>query len=30
MIIRLAVALECEVVDVFAGRDLRRLIPKRK
>ena len=33
MIIRLAVALECEVADlvaVFAGRDLRKLIPKRK
>ncbi len=33
MIIRLAVALECEVadlVDVFAGRDLRKLLPKRK
>ena len=32
-IIRLAVALECEVtdlVDVFTGRDLRKLIPKRK
>jgi transcriptional regulator with XRE-family HTH domain len=32
MIIRLAVALECEVVDlvdVFTGRDLRKLIPKR-
>jgi transcriptional regulator with XRE-family HTH domain len=33
MIIRLAVALNCEVadlVDVFKGRDLRKLIPKRK
>jgi transcriptional regulator with XRE-family HTH domain len=33
MIIRLAVALECEVgdlVDVFAGRDLRKLIAKGK
>jgi transcriptional regulator with XRE-family HTH domain len=32
MIIRLAVALNCEVVDlinVFTGRDLRKLIPKR-
>ena len=32
-LIRLAVALECEVgdlVDVFAGRDLKKLIPKRK
>ena len=32
MIIRLAVALECEVadlVDVFTGRDLRKLVPKR-
>jgi len=33
MIIRLAVALECEVTDlvaVFTGRDLRKLIPKRR
>jgi transcriptional regulator with XRE-family HTH domain len=33
MIVRLAVALECEVtdlVDVFAGRDLRKFIPKRR
>jgi transcriptional regulator with XRE-family HTH domain len=33
MIIRLAVALECEVadlVDVFAGRDLLKLISKRR
>lgn len=33
MIIRLAVALNCEVadlVDVFAGHDLRKLISKRK
>jgi transcriptional regulator with XRE-family HTH domain len=33
MIIRLAVALECEVadlVDIFVGRDLRKLLPKRK
>ncbi|HEV7767860.1 MAG TPA: helix-turn-helix transcriptional regulator [Thermoanaerobaculia bacterium] len=33
MIIRLAVALDYEVadlVDVFAGRDLRKLIPKRQ
>jgi transcriptional regulator with XRE-family HTH domain len=32
-IIRLAVALECEVtdlVDVFTGRDLGKLIPKRR
>jgi transcriptional regulator with XRE-family HTH domain len=32
-IIRLAAALECEVtdlVDVFTGRDLRKLIPKRR
>ncbi|HEX7153578.1 MAG TPA: helix-turn-helix transcriptional regulator [Thermoanaerobaculia bacterium] len=32
-IIRLAVALECEVVelvDVFTGRDLRKLVPKRE
>ena len=32
MIVRLAVALECEVidlVDVFTGRDLRKFIPKR-
>ena len=32
-ILRLAVALKCEVtdlVDVFNGRDLRKLIPKRK
>jgi transcriptional regulator with XRE-family HTH domain len=32
MIIRLAVALECEVadlVDVFTGRDLRKFLPKR-
>lgn len=32
-IIRLAAALKCEVIDlveVFNGRDLRRLIPKRK
>ncbi|HYK00366.1 MAG TPA: helix-turn-helix transcriptional regulator [Thermoanaerobaculia bacterium] len=32
-LIRLAVALECEVtdlVDVFTGRDLRKLIPKHK
>jgi transcriptional regulator with XRE-family HTH domain len=32
-IIRLAVALECEVTDlvnVFSGRDLGKLIPKRK
>jgi transcriptional regulator with XRE-family HTH domain len=32
-LLRLAVALECEVtdlVDVFKGRDLRKLIPKRK
>jgi transcriptional regulator with XRE-family HTH domain len=31
-LIRLAVALECEItdlVDVFTGRDLRKLIPKR-
>jgi transcriptional regulator with XRE-family HTH domain len=33
MIIRLAVALECEVadlVDVFSGRDLRKLVAKCK
>ena len=33
MIIRLAVALECEVTDlvgIFTGRDLRKLILKRK
>lgn len=33
MIIRLAVALNCgvaDLVDVFAGRDLRKLIAKRK
>ncbi len=33
MIVRLAVALECEVtdlVDVFSGRDLRKLVPNRK
>ncbi|HEX7153833.1 MAG TPA: helix-turn-helix transcriptional regulator [Thermoanaerobaculia bacterium] len=32
-IIRLAVALECEVtdlVDVFNGRDLQKFVPKRK
>ena len=32
-IIRLAAALECDVVDlvdVFTGRDLHKLIPKRK
>jgi transcriptional regulator with XRE-family HTH domain len=32
-ILRLAVGLKCEVtdlVDVFNGRDLRKLIPKRK
>ena len=32
-IIRLAVALECEVpdlVDIFTGRDLRKFIPKRR
>jgi transcriptional regulator with XRE-family HTH domain len=32
-ILRLAVALKCEVtdlVDIFNGRDLRKLIPKRK
>ena len=32
-IIRLAIALECEVidlVDVFTGRDLKQLIPKRR
>lgn len=32
MIVRLAVALECEVidlVDVFTGRDLRKLLAKR-
>ncbi|MBV8547527.1 MAG: helix-turn-helix transcriptional regulator [Acidobacteria bacterium] len=32
MIVRLAVALECQVtdlVDVFTGRDLRKLVPKR-
>jgi transcriptional regulator with XRE-family HTH domain len=32
-IIRLAAALECEVVDlvdIFTGRDLRKLIPKRR
>jgi transcriptional regulator with XRE-family HTH domain len=32
MIVRLAVALECgvaDLVDVFAGRDLRKLVPKR-
>jgi transcriptional regulator with XRE-family HTH domain len=33
MIVRLAVALECEVtdlVDVFSGRDLRKLVPNLK
>lgn len=33
MLLRLAVALDCKVtdlVDVFNGRDLRKLIPKRK
>jgi transcriptional regulator with XRE-family HTH domain len=33
MIVRLAVALECEVtdlVDVFSGRDLRSFVPKLK
>jgi len=32
-ILRLAIALECDVtdlVDVFNGRDLRRLVPKRR
>lgn len=33
MLLRLALALDCKVtdlVDVFNGRDLRKLIPKRK
>ena len=32
-ILRLAIALECNVtdlVDVFNGRDLRKLVPKRR
>jgi len=33
MIVRLAVALECEITDLadlFSGRDLRKFVPNRK